>query len=351
MGGRIVDFGGWALPVQYTGIIEEHNAVRQTAGIFDVSHMGEIEISGPEAMAVLQKLLTNDVSKIGEQEIIYSPMCYPNGGVVDDLLAYCLTKERYILVVNGSNIEKDFAWIKENSQEFKNVKINDLSDKIGLVAIQGPNAQKIMDRVYEGNISEMKYFTFEEEKVNGKPCLVSRTGYTGEDGYEIYTSAKAIVEVFNDLMEAGKEYDLQPCGLGSRDTLRFEVALPLYGNELGPEINPLEARLKIFVDLNKEFIGSEALNEYNNREDKRQLVGLEMIGKGIPRHGYPIEIEGQAIGQVTSGSFSPTLNKNLGLGLIKKEYAKIGNTLDIMIRNRAVQAEIVKLPFYKRGGK
>lgn len=350
LGGKIVDFHGWYLPVQYKGIMEEHKAVRERAGLFDVSHMGEIELRGTDALKAVQHLIANNAANLSVNQVLYTPMCYPNGGVVDDFLVYRRGQDRFLLVVNASNTQKDYDWIKENTEGF-DVVVENQSDKTGQVAIQGPRAQTILQKIYSENLVDLKFFWFQEGNIAGESCLVSRTGYTGEDGFEIYAAPDSIKAVFHALMEAGEEEGIAPCGLGARNTLRFEAALPLYGNELSKDITPLEARLKIFCDLEKDsFIGREALMKQREKGLERRLVGLEMLDKGIPREGYTVEVDGEEVGFVTSGSFSPTLEKNLGLAMLKKEFAKKDTQVQIRIRKRALQAKIVKLPFYKRGG-
>lgn len=348
-GGKIVEFAGFEMPVQYKGIIEEHNTVREHAGLFDVSHMGEFEIKGKEAKKFIQKIITNNMEKIEPGKALYSPMCYENGGTVDDLLVYCYNQEHFWLVVNAANIEKDWQWINANKVG-ENIELTNISDEVAQLALQGPKAQEILQLLTEIDLQEIKFFRFKSAKVSGIECMVSRTGYTGEDGFEIYMAAENARTIWDALMVKGEPYGLTPIGLGARDTLRFEAGLPLYGHELSQDISPLEAGLGSFVDLKSDnkFIGKEALLEQKQQGLRRKKVGLDMIDRGIPREDYPVEKGGQEIGFITSGSFSPTLNKNLGLALIKSEEAKIGNTVDILIRKRPCKAVIVKTPFYKR---
>ncbi len=349
LGGKVVDFAGYKLPVQFAGIIEEHKAVRNDVGIFDVSHMGEFEFRGPQALEAVQKLIANNAAKLEINQVLYTPMCYPDGGVVDDLLVYRLDKDRFLFVVNAANLEKDWDWVQENTKEF-DVEIENQSFETGQVALQGPKAQELLQKIYDRDLGQIKFFWLEKEgKISGKDCIVSRTGYTGEDGFEIYARNEDLVDIFDAIWDAGKEFNLQPCGLGARDTLRFEAALPLYGHELSQDINPFEARLKIFVDLEKgDFIGRDALVEVSEKGVEKRIAGIEMKDKGIPRQGYPVEVDGEEVGFVTSGTFSPTLGKNLGIVMVKKEFAKAGSNLDIRIRKRLLGAEVVKLPFYKR---
>ncbi len=349
LGGKVVDFAGYKLPVQYAGIIEEHRAVRNEVGIFDVSHMGEFEFRGPQALEAVQKLIANNAAKLKINQVLYTPMCYPDGGVVDDLLVYRLDEDRFLFVVNAANLEKDWEWVQENTKEF-DAEIENQSPQTGQIALQGPKAQELLQKVYDLDLSQIKFFWLEKEgKIAGHKCIVSRTGYTGEDGFEIYAPNDAILDIFDAIWVAGKDSNLQPCGLGARDTLRFEAGLPLYGHELSPEINPLEARMSFFVDLEKDdFIGREALLEVKEKGLDRRIAGIEMKDKGIPRQGYPVEVEGKEVGFVTSGTYSPTLEKNLGIIMVKKEFSQAGSNLDIRIRKRLLQAEVVKLPFYKR---
>ncbi|EHQ91522.1 glycine cleavage system aminomethyltransferase GcvT [Desulfosporosinus youngiae] len=346
---KLIDFGGWEMPVQYAGVIDEHHAVRTKAGLFDVSHMGEVDVRGEEALAFVQMLITNDAGKLEDGKILYSPMCYPNGGIVDDLLVYRYDPQHFFLVVNASNTDKDYAWMLEQAKNFK-VVVENVSDKYAQLALQGPLSESILQRITKVNLAQIKYYSFTHGQIDGVECLISRTGYTGEDGFEIYFSPEYGRQLWRKILEAGASDGVQPIGLGARDTLRFEARLPLYGNELGAEITPLEAGLGIFVKLDKaEFIGKEVLQAQKEQGVPRKLVGLEMIERGIARSHYPLQKDGQEIGFVTSGSFSPTLNKNIALGLIRAELAVQGEILDVMIRGKAVKAKIIPSLFYKRG--
>lgn len=347
LGGKIVEYAGWFLPVQYEGLIQEHEAVRSTAGMFDVSHMGEIFVKGKDALNYLQYLLTNDISKAVENQIIYSPMCYPDGGVVDDLLVYKFNEEEYMLVVNAANTDKDFKWMIDNKKDFSII-IENKSDQFGEIAIQGPKSEDILQKLTVYNLSEIKYYYFKRDvNVAGVNTIVSRTGYTGEDGFEIYASRDDIVSVWNKLLEAGEEYGLKPAGLGARDTLRFEASMPLYGQEISEEVNPLEGGLKFAVKFNKEadFIGKEELKKQWDEGLKRKIVGFEMIGRGIPREGYEVFKDGKKIGYVTTGYLSPTLKKNIGNALIDIDETELGNEIDIMIRKKPIKAKIIKRKF------
>ncbi|MCT4618117.1 MAG: glycine cleavage system aminomethyltransferase GcvT [Marinisporobacter sp.] len=351
-GGKIIDFAGWALPVQYEGIIAEHEAVRNFAGLFDVSHMGEVDIIGNEAFDFVQNLVTNDVSVLEDGQILYTFMCYPHGGIVDDLLVYKFNKDHFYLVINASNIEKDFQWMKENIGTL-DVQLNNISDSVSEMAIQGPNAQKILQKIIDTDLSELKFFYCKRDVlVAGVSSLVSRTGYTGEDGFEIYLSHENAKKVWDALMEAGKEEGLKPAGLGARDTLRFEAALPLYGNELSKDITPLEAGLGFFVKLNKSnFIGKEALSKQKSEGLKRKIVGFEMIEKGIPRHGYDVLAAGKKIGFVTTGYASPTVKKNIGLAMVDIDYSKLDTPIEIKIRKKIAKAKVISKKFYNKNYK
>jgi aminomethyltransferase len=348
-GGKTIDFGGWDLPVQFSSIKAEHEAVRTKAGLFDVSHMGEIEVKGPNSLQYLQKMMTNDISKLKDGAAQYTAMCYENGGTVDDLLVYKLADEDYLLVVNAANIEKDFDWLQKHIDA--DVVLNNISETMAQLALQGPLAEEVLQRLTEDNLCDIGFFKFKKDIViDGKKALVSRTGYTGEDGFEIYCNSEDAVALWNRILEVGKEDGVLPCGLGSRDTLRFEATLALYGQELSPEITPLEAGIGFAVKVNKEedFIGKEALKEQKENGIPRKLVGIEMIERGIPRHGYPVYHGETKIGEVTTGTQSPTLKKNIGLALINKEFSSLDTELEIEIRGKKVKAIIVPTPFYKR---
>ena len=348
-GGKIIDFAGWALPVEFEGIIKEHNAVRTAAGLFDVSHMGEISVKGKDALKFCQHLITNDASKLENNQVLYTLMCYEQGGVVDDLLLYRFSQEDFLLVVNASNIEKDYEWIVENSKGF-DVTFENLSNSMCQLAIQGPKAEEILQRLTETKLKEIKFFyAHRETLICGKKCLVSRTGYTGEDGFEIYAQPEDLVYLWESILKEGEKDGLKPIGLGARDTLRFEANLPLYGNEISSEITPIEAGLGFFVKLDKEeFIGKEALKKQKEQGVSRKVIGFEMLERGIPRHGYKVFKGETEIGYVTTGYLSPTLNKNIGLALIDAEFAALGEELEIQIRNKKVKAKIISRKFYIR---
>jgi len=352
-GGKTIDFGGWELPVQFSSIKEEHEAVRTRAGLFDVSHMGEIEVKGPGSLAYLQKMMTNDVSKLKNGGAQYTAMCYENGGTVDDLLVYKMEEDHYLLVVNASNIEKDFEWLKDHLDA--DVEIDNLSEGMAQLALQGPASENVLQKLAnEHDLSQIGFFKFSEEvDLNGKKALVSRTGYTGEDGFEIYCKAEDVISIWRDILETGKCAGVIPCGLGARDTLRFEANLVLYGQELTQDISPLEAGIGFAVKLNKEenFIGKEALKQQKENGLPRKLVGIEMIDRGIPRHGYPVYKGDVQIGEVTTGTQSPTLKKNIGLALIDAKETELGNEVEVEIRGKRLKAAVSATPFYKRDKK
>ncbi len=347
-GGKIIDFGGWALPVQYQGIIEEHESVRQRAGLFDVSHMGELWVEGPDALAFLQQLVTNDLSRAQDGQAVYSPMCQDDGGVVDDLLLYRVAEDRWLLVVNAANTVKDEAWIQRKLSG--RVSLTNRSEETAQLAIQGPRAEAILQRLTPVRLADIRFYRFMTDvPIADIPVLVSRTGYTGEDGFELYFQAADAPRIWDRLLDAGQTDGLVAAGLGARDTLRFEAALPLYGQELGPDITPLQAGLGRFVKFDKpDFIGRPALLAQHESGLSRIRAGLEMIGRGIPRSHYEVCQGDRVVGQVTSGTFAPTLKKNLALALLDTSLAVPGQAVDVIIRDKPVQAEVVELPFYKR---
>jgi len=348
-GGKTIDFGGWELPVQFSSIKAEHEAVRTKAGLFDVSHMGEVLVTGEGALSYLQKMVTNDVSKLKDGQAQYTAMCYENGGTVDDLLIYKRGDNNYLLVVNASNIDKDLEWM--NSHATDKVKIEDASSSYALLALQGPIAQEVLQTLTNEPLADIKFFRFKENvDIAGQQVLVSRTGYTGEDGFEIYGSPEAIVALWSVILEAGKNEGVVPAGLGARDTLRFEAGLPLYGQELSKDISPLETGLGFVVKVNKEedFFGKEALTAQKENGVPRKLIGVEMIDKGIPRTGYKVFLGEEQIGEVTTGTQSPTLKKNIGFALLNREHTVEGTEVEIEIRNKRLRAVIIATPFYKR---
>lgn len=347
LGATMVDFGGWDMPVQYTGILEEHKAVRSSCGLFDVSHMGEIWVTGKDATAYINNMISSDIVPQMAGQIKYGVLMMPDGHAVDDLLVYKYTDEKYLIVVNASNTDKDYAWFKEQLGSY-DVSIDNQSDQTGEIAIQGPLAEEILQTLTDMNLKEMKYYTFAEGKVDGVDAIVSRTGYTGEDGFEVYVAAAKTSQIWNAILKAGDSRIL-PCGLGARDTLRFEAKMPLYGHELSDKISPLETGLGRFVELDTKeaFIGREALAKEKAEGRKRKIVGIEMVGRGVARDHMPVKKDGVAVGEITSGSYSPTLGKNLGLAIVPVDY-QVDDTVHVEIRGKDVEAKIVKTPFYKR---
>ena len=351
-GGKIVDFAGWELPIQYEGLVVEHEAVRNDCGIFDVSHMGEVTVNGKEAEAFVQYLVTNDVKAMEEKQVIYCQMCYEDGGIVDDLLVYKYNTEKYLLVINASNVEKDFEWMMGVKEKF-DVELENISVETSEVALQGPKAQELLQNLTDLDLSTIKFFYFEPSvNIAGIDCIVSRTGYTGEDGFEIYAKGKEIVKVWNAILEIGDKYGLKLCGLGCRDTLRFEVALPLYGNEMSKDITPLEAGLGFFVKLDgDDFIGKAALVKQKEEGLKRKTVGFEIEGRPVARHDYKVLKDGKEIGFVTTGYNSPSVGKSVGLAIIDAEYAKKGEEIEIQIRKKTVKAVVTAKRHYKKSYK
>lgn len=346
--GRIVEFADFLMPIQFEGIIPEHNAVRNSLGVFDVSHMGEVEIKGRDRLKFVNYLTTNDASKLALSQVQYSTMLYPDAGIVDDLLVYNL-KDRMFLVVNASNTEKDFAWIMENKKY--EIEITNRSDEIGQLAVQGPKAEPAMQKLFDLDLSTIKFYWAAETDMKGIPVILSRTGYTGEDGFEIYLDKKYAADAWDMVFSAGKEYDIKPVGLGARDTLRFEMRYCLYGNDIDKTTNPLEAGLSWVVKLDKEeFIGKDTLLEIKKRGVQRKLVGFEALTRGIPRHGQEIQAGDENVGFVTSGTFSPSLKKGIGMGYVNLAHTEIGNKLKVMGKE-PIEVELIKGPFYKHGSR
>ena len=345
LGALISPFGGFDMPIQYSGIVDEHQAVRQACGVFDVSHMGEVLVSGTEAERYVNHIFTNDVTKAAAGQILYGMMCYENGGVVDDLLVYKMAADCYFLVINASNIDKDWAWIQQQAQGY-DVVLEHQSDYYGELAVQGPNAEAVMEEVLGLPCKELTFYTF--KKIGN--VIVSRTGYTGEDGFEIYADAAFINECWDKLIASGR---CKPCGLGCRDTLRFEVGLPLYGDELSAEITPIMAGLSMFVKLDKEeFIGKEALAKQKAEGPAKKLVGIELQDKAIPRHGYAVlNAEGIAIGEVTTGYHTISIDKSVCMALIDSQYAKLDTEIQIQIRKKVFPGKVVKKQFYQKNYK
>lgn len=347
LGAKIVPFAGYQMPVQYTGVNDEHLCVRKSVGVFDVSHMGEFRISGPQALDLIQKTTSNDASKLFDGKIQYT--CFPNadGGIVDDLLVYRKSENEYMLVVNASNLDKDWNWLQKHNDfdcEMENV-----SDDLTLLAVQGPQAVLALASLTEIDLAAMKYYTFAEGTFAGCPnILISATGYTGAGGFEIYIPNEHAETIWNAVFEAGKEYDIQPIGLAARDTLRLEMGFCLYGNDIDDNTSPLEAGLGWITKFTKEFTNSSSLQAQKEEGVSKKLVGFEMQERGIPRHDYEIvNADGNVIGRVTSGTMSPSLQKAIGMGYVDIDHAKAESEIFIRIRNKDIRAQVVKLPFYK----
>ena len=342
---KMVPFAGWIMPVQYSDIMKEHMAVRENCGIFDVSHMGEILLQGKDSLSWLNGLLTNDFTNMSCGRVRYSPMCYENGGTVDDLLVYKKSDTEYLIVVNASNKDKDFAWMKDHLSG--DVQITDISDDIAQIAVQGPNTDKVMEKLTDLSLLPDKYYTFRDHvNVGGIDCLVSQTGYTGEFGYELYCRTEDGPRLWQLLCEAGEETGMIPCGLGARDTLRLEAAMPLYGHEMDENISPLETGLGFAVKMNKDFIGRKAMEEAGTPSHVR--AGLKVTGRGIVREHMEIRKDGRTIGHTTSGTYLPYLKGAYAMALIEREYAAEGTEVTAVVRGREVPCAVVSLPFYKK---
>lgn len=347
MGARLIPFGGWEMPVEYSGITKEHNAVRTAAGLFDVSHMGEFEIRGAQSLDLIQLIATNDASKLVDGQAQYSAMAYSEGTVVDDLLIYRHNGEHFLVVVNAGNIEKDFQWITSHNRF--NATINNVSDQVTLLALQGPKAIDILRPLTSANLDLIGYYHFARGKVGDADAIISRTGYTGEDGFEIYFSPEHSESIWNRILEAGSSFGLLPAGLGARNTLRLEAKMLLYGNDMDQTTSLLEAGLGWIVKFDKgQFIGREALLKQKQEGVKRRLAGFAMLGRDIARDHYPVFIDGREVGHVTSGSPSITLKKNIGLAYLPVEHTAVGTKFHVSIRGRMPEAQVVPTPFYKR---
>ena len=344
LGALMSPFGGFEMPIQYSGIVDEHQAVRQSCGVFDVSHMGEVLITGPDAERYVNHIFTNDVTSMPAGKILYGMMCYENGGVVDDLLVYKCGENEFFLVINAANIDKDWEWIQEQSKGY-NVKLDHQSDSYGELAVQGPESEHVMKDVLGIDGSDLIFYTFKQIG----DVIISRTGYTGEDGFEIYATPNYIIECWDKLVASGR---CKPCGLGCRDTLRFEVGLPLYGDELSAEITPIMAGLGIFVKLDKdEFIGKDVLARQKEEGPAKKLVGIELSDKAIPRHGYVVLKDGQPIGEVTTGYHTISTDKSVCMALIDAQFTKLDTEVDIQIRKKVFPGKVVKKQFYNKNYK
>ncbi len=346
-GARLIDFGGWEMPVQYSGILDEHQTVRRAVGVFDVSHMGEIDIRGPEALQLTEWVTTNAAGRLKTGQVHYSGLLYEHGGFVDDILVHKVAAAHYFLCVNASNQEKDYEHIR--SQNRFNAEVELSSDKYAQIAVQGPKALATVQKLTNLELSGIKYYWFTDGEVSGTPARIARTGYTGEDGFELYIAPSEAPRMWDEIMQAGQEFCIKPCGLGARNTLRLEAKMALYGHEIGPSITPFEADLGWIVKMDKgDFLGKAALTKQTAGGLKRRLVGFEMRGRGIARDGYEVFRESQPAGFVTSGGPSPTLNKNIGLCYLPVERAVPGEAIQIQIRGQFADAVTVPTPFYKR---
>ena len=346
LGARMVDFAGWEMPVQYKSVVSEHEAVRSAAGLFDVSHMGEVELTGPGALEAANRLLSNDLARSADGQAVYSGLLNERGGFVDDVVAYRFSPERILMCVNASNREKDFRWMTERTSGVKPI---NRSDDYAQLALQGPKAAAILQRKTAAALSSLRSYRFTEADVAGVPCILSRTGYTGEDGFELYCAPGKAEALWFALLDEGREEGLVPAGLGARDSLRTEMKFALYGNDIDEEHTPLEAGLGWIVKLDKgDFIGRAALERQKAEGVRRKLVGFELLESGVPRHGYSIVKDGTAAGVVTSGTFGPSVKKPIGIGYVPSELASEGSTFAVEIRGRPVAAKVVKTPFWKR---
>jgi aminomethyltransferase len=346
-GARMVEFGGWEMPVQYTGIVDEHRAVRSAAGLFDVSHMGEAEVVGPGALDSVLRVITNDARRLTVGQGLYSPMCTPSGGIIDDLTVFRLDGDRFLFVLNAARTDRDVEWITEQT---RGATVRDRSTELALLALQGPRAQAILQRLTPTELAGIQFFRLADGvEIAGVRCLVARSGYTGEDGFEVACPWDAAPKVWNALLDTGQRDGLVPAGLGARDTLRLEAGLMLYGNDIDESTSPLEAPLGWTVKFDKgEFIGRGALLAQKERGRARKLVGFEVTERAVPRHGYALVADGRRIGQVTSGTFGPSVGKSIGMGYVDGEHAQPGMLISVEIRGRLVEAKVVKLPFYRR---
>jgi aminomethyltransferase len=339
------------MPVYYTNVIEEHIITRTKAGLFDICHMGEFFIEGKNAFNFVQKLITNDLNKLEDGKAFYSAICLENGNIIDDLFIYQFNQDKFMLVVNAGNIEKDFDWILKQKESFNNVDVINKSEETAKLDLQGPNSEIILQKITDANLKELKRFHFIEDNVNNIPTIISRTGYTGEDGFELYFDSDKTAEMWNKLLEVGKDLGLKPIGLGARDTLRVEACYSLYGHELTENINPFEAAIGFVVKLDKEdFIGKESLIKIKEEGIKRKTIAFEMLERGIPREHYEVYKKENKIGEVTSGTMSPTFKKGVGMARLDTDKAVIGNEINIKIREKLYKAEIVKRPIYQFKG-
>lgn len=350
LGARMTVFGGWEMPVQYSGIIDEHNTVRSCAGLFDVSHMGQVFVYGKDALPFLQKIVPQDISVLKENKAVYCQLTYENGGIVDDLIIYNINKAKYLVIVNAANIEKDVNWLLENAKQF-DVIIDNMSNEYSMLALQGPNAVSILENCGINIENQPSFFTITETYINNIPVYLSRTGYTGEDGFEIIMKNAEATVLWDLILSKGKFFGIKPAGLGARDTLRLEAALPLYGNDINADTTPVEAGLKWSIHLNKnyDYNGKDTIISQLQTGVQKKLVGFKMLERAIPRHGYEIYINNKKAGYVTSGGYAPTINENIGMGYIDTSFeTKLDSKIQIMVRNKLYNASIVKRPFIKK---
>jgi aminomethyltransferase len=347
MGARMVDFGGWEMPVQYSGILDEHAAVRTAVGLFDVSHMGEIEVKGPEALSLVNQVSTNNAAKLAIGQAHYSGLLYEHGGFADDILVHKVADDSYFLCVNASNQDKDYEHIA--AQNRWNCTVENAGPRYAQIAVQGPRAQATLQKLTKTDLPAIRYYRFSDGEVSGARARIARTGYTGEDGFEIYVAPEFAEACWRELLGAGAEFGIKPCGLGARNTLRLEAAMALYGHEIDASISPLEAGLEWIVKFDKgDFTGRAALQKQKAEGVKRRLIGFEMKGRGIGRDGYEVRVAGQASGWVTSGGPAPTLNRNIGMCYLPVDQAVPGTAIEVVVRNQPVEAVTVAIPFYKR---
>lgn len=348
LGAKMVPFAGYNMPVSYKGLNEEHHAVRSSVGVFDVSHMGEFILKGPNALQLIQKVTSNDASALTDGKAQYS--CFPNkdGGIVDDLIVYKIDAQTYMLVVNASNIDKDWNWIKQH--DTWNVDMKNISDDTSLLAVQGPNAIKALQKLTDVKLTDIPYYSFVKGRFNGiDNVVISNTGYTGAGGFELYFDNKDAEKMWDAIFEAGKEFDIRPIGLGARDTLRLEMGFCLYGNDIDDTTSPIEAGLGWITKFTKDFTNRAHIEQQKISGVSKKLVGFEMVDRGIPRHDYPIvDASGNAIGKVSSGTQSPSLNKAIGMGYVNTEFSKADNEIFVLIRDKAIKAKVCKLPFLKK---
>lgn len=347
LGAKMVEFAGYNMPVQYEGVNAEHETVRNGVGVFDVSHMGEFLVNGPQALDLLQKVCSNDISKIAINQAQYNCMPNADGGIVDDLIVYRMKEEQYLLVVNASNIDKDWSWIEKHNVD--GAEMRNISDDYSLLAVQGPKATEALQALTDVDLSAIKFYHFEVAPMAGiEHVIISATGYTGSGGFEIYCKNSEAEQLWAKVFEVGAEFGIKPIGLAARDTLRLEMGYCLYGNDINDTTSPIEAGLGWITKFTKDFVNSEALQAQKENGPDRKLVGFELEGRGIPRHGYEIvDADGNVIGEVTSGTMSPSLSKGIGLGYVPSDLAKAGTEILIQVRKKAIPATVVKLPFYK----